>query len=327
VYLWTLPMFHCNGWCFTWAVTAVGGTHVCLRRADPAEIYRLIREKGVTHMCCAPTVLASLYAAPEAKGRNLCGLTISTGGAPPAPQVLRTMEGMGAFVHHLYGLTETYGPYTVCALQPGDDSLPFEDRVRLRARQGVPHTVAGTGMRVVDSLMNDVPRDGETMGEVVMRGNTVMSGYYQDPEATAKGFQGGWFHSGDLAVWHQDGYIELKDRAKDISGGENISTLEVEKVVMEHPGVLEVCVIGVPDEKWGEVPKAFVSTRPGATVTEEEIIRFTRDRIARFKAPKRVEFGELPKTATGKIQKFVLREREWKGYEGHIHGSGLKEES
>jgi fatty-acyl-CoA synthase len=329
VYLWTLPMFHCNGWCFTWAVTAMGGTHVCLRRADPAEIYRLIHEKRVTHMCCAPTVLASLYGAPEAKGQDLSGLTISTGGAPPAPQVLRTMEGMGAFVYHLYGLTETYGPYTVCALQPGDDSLPFEERARLRSRQGVPHLVAENGMRVVDSLMNDVPRDGKTMGEVVMRGNTVMSGYYRDPEATAIAFQGGWFHSGDLAVWHPDGYVELKDRAKDIiiSGGENISTLEVEKVIMEHPAVLEVCVIGVPDDKWGEVPKAFVSTRPGATLTEEEIIRFTRDRIARFKAPKRVEFGDLPKTATGKIQKFLLRDKEWEGYGKHIHGSAVKQES
>ncbi len=329
VYLWTLPMFHCNGWCFTWAVTAAGGTHVCLRRADPAEIYRLIREKRVTHMCCAPTVLASLYTAPEAEGRNLSGLTISTGGAPPAPQVLRTMEGMGAFVHHLYGLTETYGPCTVCALQPGDDGLPFEERARRRARQGVPHTVAGTAVRVVDPLMNDVPGDGETMGEVVMRGNTIMSGYYKEPEATARAFEGGWFHSGDLAVRHPDGYIELKDRAKDviISGGENISSLEVEKVIMEHPAVLEVCVIGVPDTKWGEVPKAFVSTRPGATVTEDEIIRFTRDRIARFKAPKRVAFGDLPKTATGKIQKFLLRDREWEGYEGHIHGSGTTKES
>jgi fatty-acyl-CoA synthase len=327
VYLWTLPMFHCNGWCFTWAVTSVGGTHVCLRRVEPAEIYRLISEKGVTHMCCAPTVLASLYAAPEARGRSLAGLTISTGGAPPAPQVLRTMEGMGAFVHHLYGLTETYGPYTVCALQPGDAEMPFGERARLRARQGVPHLVAETGMRVVDSSMNDVPRDGQTMGEVVMRGNTVMMGYYKDPEATAKAFEGGWFHSGDLAVWHPDGYIELKDRAKDIiiSGGENISTLEVEKIIMEHPAVLEVCVIGVPDDKWGEVPKAFVSTRPGAAATEQEIIRFTRDRIAHFKAPKRVEFGDLPKTATGKIQKFLLREKEWKGYGGHIHGSAVRE--
>ena len=328
-YLWTLPMFHCNGWCFTWAVTAVGGTHVCLRRAEPAEIYRLIRERGVTHMCSAPTVLASLYAAPEAEGQNLTGVTIATGGAPPAPQVVRTMEAMGAFVHHLYGLTETYGPYTVCALQPDWDGLTFEERARLKSRQGVPHLIAGSGMRVVDRSMNDVPRDGQTMGEVVMRGNTVMSGYYKDAEATEKAFQGGWFHSGDLAVWHPDGYIELKDRAKDIiiSGGENISTQEVEKIIMEHPAVLEVSVLGVPDDKWGEVPKAFVMTRPGARVTAEEIIRFTRDRIAHFKAPKHVEFGDLPKTATGKIQKFVLRDREWKGFEKRIHGSGVKKES
>jgi len=325
-YLWTLPMFHCNGWCFTWAVTAVSGTHVCLRRAEPVEIYRLIRERKVTHMCCAPTVLASLYSDPAAKGQDLTGLTIAVGGAPPAPQVVRTMEAMGAFVHHLYGLTETFGPYTICALQPGWEGLPFDERARLKSRQGVPHVIASPGMRVVDQSMNDVPRDGQTMGEVVMRGNTVMSGYFKDVEATEKAFQGGWFHSGDLAVWHPDGYIELKDRAKDIiiSGGENISTQEVEKIIMEHPAVLEVCVIGVPDEKWGEVPKAFVITRPGASVTAEEIIRFTRDRIAHFKAPKHVEFGDLPKTATGKIQKFVLRDREWKGFEKRIHGSSAK---
>ena len=323
VYLWTLPMFHCNGWCFTWAVTAVGGTHVCLRRVDPREVYRLIREEGVTHMCCAPTVLTSLYSSPDAEGQDLSGLTIVTAGAPPAPQVIRTMEGMGAFLHHAYGLTETYGPHTICAMQPGWDALPIEERALLKSRQGVSYIVAEPGLRVVDESMTDVPRNGQTMGEVVMRGNNVMSGYFNDPDATATAFKGGWFHSGDLAVWHPDGYIELQDRAKDviISGGENISSQEVEKVIMGHPAVLEVCVVGVPDDRWGEVPKAFVVKRAGQNVTDEEIIQFTRDRIAHFKTPKSVEFGDLPKTATGKIQKYILREREWQGYERRIHGS------
>jgi fatty-acyl-CoA synthase len=320
-YLWTLPMFHCNGWCFTWGVTAVGATHVCLRRVDPVEIFRLIREEKITHMCGAPTVLIGMSASPAAEGRNLDGLTVVTAGAPPAPQVIRTMEGLGATIHHVYGLTETYGPHTICAFQPGWDELPIEERAQVKARQGVPYIVAGTGMRVVDHDMHDVPRDGQTMGEVVMRGNNVMSGYFQQPDATEKAFEGDCFHSGDLAVWHPDGYIELKDRAKDmiISGGENISTQEVEKVIMEHPAVLEVCVIGVPDSRWGEVPKAFVVRRPGAAVAAEEIIQFCRERIARFKCPREVAFGDLPKTATGKIQKYVLREQEWKGYDKRIN--------
>jgi acyl-CoA synthetase (AMP-forming)/AMP-acid ligase II len=320
-YLWTLPMFHCNGWCFTWGVTAVGGTHVCLRRVDPLEIFRLIREAGITHMCGAPTVLISMSSSPAATGQSLAGLTIVTAGAPPAPQVIRTMEGLGATIHHVYGLTETYGPHTICAFQPGWDDLALEERAIVKARQGVPYIVAGTGMRVVDKDMQDVSRDAQTMGEVVMRGNNVMSGYFQQPDATEKAFEGGWFHSGDLAVWHPDGYIELKDRAKDIiiSGGENISTQEVEKVIMEHPAVLEVCVIGVPDQRWGEVPKAFVAKRPGMEVTGEEIIHFCRERVARFKCPREVEFGDLPKTATGKIQKYVLREQEWQGYEKRIN--------
>ena len=321
VYLWTLPMFHCNGWCFPWAVTAVGATHVCLRQVDPGQVYTIIRERGVTHLCCAPTVLVSLYSSPAAQGQDLSGVTITTAGAPPAPQVIRTMEGMGAYIHHVYGLTETYGPHTICAIQPGWDDLGAEERARLKARQGAPYIIAWPGLRVTDEKMNDVPRDGQTLGEVVMRGNNVMSGYYKDAEATARAFQGGWFHSGDLGVWHPDGYIELKDRAKDviISGGENISSQEVEKVIMEHPSVLEVCVVGVPDQRWGEVPKAFVVQRPGAEVTGEAIIQFCRSRIAHFKAPKYVEFGELPKTATGKIQKYVLREREWQGYEKRIN--------
>ena len=321
VYLWTLPMFHCNGWCFTWAVTAVGGTHVCLRRIDPPEVFRLLREEGITHLCAAPTILIGMAASPAAQGQDLSGLTIVTAGAPPAPQVIRTMEGLGARIYHVYGLTETYGPHTVCALQPAWDDLSLEERARVKARQGVPYMIAGTGLRVVDKDLRDVPRDAETLGEVIMRGNNVMSGYYEQPDATENAFEGGWFHSGDLAVWHPDNYIELKDRAKDIiiSGGENVSTQEVEKAIMEHPAVLEVCVIGVPDPRWGEVPKAFVVKRQGFEVTEAEIIAFCRERIAHFKSPRSVEFGELPKTATGKIQKFVLREQAWQGYEKRIN--------
>ena len=322
-YLWTLPMFHCNGWCHTWGVTAVGATHLCLRRVDAGEIFRLLEKHDVTNMCAAPTVLTMLYSSPEAEGQDLSGLTIMTAGAPPAPQVIRTIEGMGAFIHHAYGLTETYGPTTICAIQPGWADLPDDERAQLKSRQGVPFVVSEPGLRVVNSKMEDVPRDGATMGEVVMRGNIVMSGYFDDPEATATAFEGGWFHSGDLAVWHPDGYIELQDRAKDviISGGENISSQEVEKVIMEHPGVLEVCVVGVPDDRWGEVPKAFVVPRQGSAVEAEEVIEFTRERIARFKAPKYVEFTELPKTATGKIQKYVLREKEWEGREKRIQGT------
>ena len=322
-YLWTLPMFHCNGWCHPWGVTAVGATHLCLRRVEASEIFRLIDEHGVTNMCAAPTVLTMLYSSPEAESADLSGLTIMTAGAPPAPQVIRTIEGMGAFILHTYGLTETYGPTTICAIQPGWADLPADEQAQLKSRQGVSFIVSEPGLRVVDSEMRDIARDGKALGEVVMRGNIVMSGYFDDPEATATAFEGGWFHSGDIAVWHPDGYIELQDRAKDviISGGENISSQEVEKVIMEHPGVLEVCVVGVPDERWGEVPKAFVVPRAGAEVGEDEVIEFTRERIARFKAPKYVEFRDLPKTATGKIQKYILREAEWEGHETRIQGS------
>ena len=322
-YLWTLPMFHCNGWCHTWGVTAVGATHLCLRRVEASQIFKLIDEHGVTNMCAAPTVLTMMYSSPEAESADLSGVTIMTAGAPPAPQVIRTIEGMGAFILHAYGLTETYGPTTICAIQPGWADLPADEQAQLKSRQGVPFIVSEPGLRVVNSEMEDVPRDGETLGEVVMRGNIVMSGYFNDPEATATAFEGGWFHSGDIAIWHPDGYIELQDRAKDviISGGENISSQEVEKVIMEHPGVLEVCVVGVPDDRWGEVPKAFVVPRAGAEVGEDEVIRFTQDRIARFKAPKYVEFRDLPKTATGKIQKYILREAEWEGHESRIQGS------
>jgi len=325
IYLWTLPMFHCNGWCFTWATTAVGATNVCLRRVDPLEVYRLIDEESVTHMCCAPTILTSMYSIPGADQQDLSGVTIMTAGAPPAPQVIRSMENMGAHILHAYGLTETYGPITICAIQPDWKEKNSEEVANLKSRQGVAFVLADTGMRVVDAEMNDVEKDSSQMGEVVMSGNMVMSGYFNDEEATNKAFEGGWFHSGDLAVWHPDGYIELQDRAKDIiiSGGENISSQEVEKVIMEHDGVLEVTVVGVPDDRWGEVPKAFVMSRDGASVSEEEIITFTRDRIAHFKAPKYVEFGELPKTATGKIQKYVLRDKEWEGKEKRIQGSSL----
>ena len=314
VYLWTLPMFHCNGWCTTWAVTAFGGHHICLRAVDPAEIWRLIDEKGVTHLNAAPTVLTSMAAHPSATpfGRRF---TVTTAGAPPSPTILGEMERLGARMIHVYGLTETYGPYTVCEWQPEWPGLKLEDRAHVLSRQGVAY-IGADPIRVVDEEMNDVPRDGATMGEVVMRGNNVMTGYYNDPDATAAAFRGGWFHSGDLGVWHPDGYIELRDRAKDIiiSGGENISTIEVEQAVVSHPAVLEAAVVAIPDDKWGERPKAFVVLRPGAEAMPSEIIDHVRDRLAHFKAPDEVEIlDELPKTSTGKIQKFVLREAAWAG--------------
>ena len=315
VYLWTLPMFHCNGWCFPWAVTAVGATHVCFRAFDPAEAYRLIERWGVTHLCGAPTVLRMLAAArPRADYRFPRPVHIVTAAAPPSPTLIAQIEDMGARITHVYGLTEVYGPHTVCAWHPEWDHLPLEERARLKARQGVAYTHA-VFLRVVDEQMRDVPADGQTLGEVVMRGNNVMLEYFRQPEATAEAFRGGWFHSGDLAVLHPDGYIELKDRKKDIiiSGGENISTIEVENTIYKHPAVAEVAVIGVPDDKWGEVPKAFVTLKPGANATADEIIAFCRERLAHFKCPKHVEFCELPKTSTGKIRKNVLREREWGG--------------
>ena len=324
-YLWTLPMFHCNGWTNPWAVTAAGGTHVCLRQVRADEIFRLISEEKITTMCCAPTVLTTMYTSKDSEGQDLSKVTIMVGGAPPAPIVIRSIEEMGAKIIHGYGLTETYALFTLCKYQPSWESMETKEIGKMRARQGVPFIVAGNSLRVVDENMNDVIQDGNHMGEVVMQGNTVMSGYLNDKEATNTAFKGGWFHSEDLAVWHSDGYIELLDRAKDIiiSGGENISTQEVEKVLMENDGVAEVSVIGVPDDKWGEVPKAFVTTREGVTLTEEELIEFAKERIARFKAPKYVEFGELPKTSTGKIQKYILRDREWAGKEKRIQGSTI----
>ncbi|CAN5735045.1 AMP-binding protein [soil metagenome] len=311
VYLWTLPMFHCNGWCTTWALTAIGGRHVCLRIVDPAEIWRLIREDRVTHLNAAPTVLISM--ANHADAAPFEGtFVVTTAGAPPSPTIIGQMEELGATVVHVYGLTETYGPYTVCEWQAGWRKLPLGDRSFLLSRQGVAY-VGADPIRVVDVEMNDVPRDGTTMGEVVMRGNNVMVGYYNDPAATEQAFSGGWFHSGDLAVWHTDGYIELRDRAKDIiiSGGENISTIEVEQAVVSHPAVLEAAVVAVPDEKWGERPRAFVVLKDGAEASPGEIIDHVRERLAHFKAPDEVTvLAELPKTSTGKVQKFVLRDAE-----------------
>jgi len=320
-FLWIVPMFHCNGWCFTWGVTGAGGTHVCLRRLDPPLVWQLVREEGVTHFNAAPTVLIMLINdanAPTDRLRQT--LRIATGGAPPTPTLLAQWEGIGAVITHLYGLTETYGPHTYCDWHPEWDAESPERRARLRARQGVASLVA-CELRVVDEDMNDVPADAETMGEVVMRGNNVMAGYFDQPDATAEAFRGGWFHSGDVAVMHPDGYIELRDRKKDIiiSGGENISTIEVEQAVASHPDVLEVAVIAVPDDKWGEVPKAFVVLKDGQEATAHDIIEHCRERIARFKCPKTVEFGELPKTSTGKVQKFVLRDKEWAGQEKRIH--------
>ncbi|MGQ0849474.1 MAG: acyl--CoA ligase family protein [Actinomycetota bacterium] len=324
VYLWTLPMFHCNGWCTTWAIAALGGTNVCLRTVDPGLIWDLIHHRGVTHLNAAPTVLISLanHEAAAPIGRTF---TVTTAGAPPSPTIISQMAGLGIDLVHLYGLTETYGPYTVCEIQPNWEASG-EARMRLQARQGVAF-VGADPIRVVDEQMNDVPRDGESMGEVVMRGNNVMSGYYNDPDATATAFRGGWFHSGDLAVWHPDGYIELRDRAKDIiiSGGENISTIEVEQAIASHPAVMECAVVAMPHEHWGERPKAFVVLKAGTAASGPEtigpeIIEHVKARLAKFKAPDEVEIVEtLPKTSTGKIQKYVLREKVWAGQERRIH--------
>ena len=313
-YLWTLPMFHCNGWCTTWGVTAVGGRHVCLRAVRPDRIWSLIRSEGISHLNGAPTVLVGMANHPAAR-RLDAPLTVTTAGAPPSPTIIGQMEELGARVVHVYGLTETYGPYTVCETQEDWAGRPAGERARLLARQGVA-MVGADPIRVVDAEMNDVPRDGETMGEVVMRGNIVMSGYFDNPVATEEAFRGGWFHSGDLAVWHPDGYIELRDRAKDIiiSGGENISTIEVEQAVVSHPAVLEGAVVAMPHDYWGERPKAFVVLKEGQSAEPEEVIAHVRDRLAHFKAPDLVEIMEaLPKTSTGKVQKYVLREDLWEG--------------
>jgi fatty-acyl-CoA synthase len=313
VYLWTLPMFHCSGWTYTWAVTAAGGTHVCLRRVDPARIFPAIRDHRVTHLCGAPIVLNMLVHAPaEVKLRFEHPVLVATGGAAPPSAVIEAMEAMGFRVMHLYGLTETYGPATLCAAQDAWDALALGDRARYMARQGVPMPTLA-GLMVADpGTQQPVPRDAATVGEVMVRGNTVMKGYLKNEAATAAAFRGGWFHSGDLAVWHPDNYIEIKDRAKDIiiSGGENVSSLEVEECLYRHPQVMEAAVVARPDPTWGETPCAFVALRPEAeAVGGAELIAWCREHLAHFKAPRTVIFGPLPKTATGKIQKFLLRER------------------
>jgi fatty-acyl-CoA synthase len=321
VFLWTLPMFHCNGWCLTWGLTGIGGTHVCLRKVDPALVWPLIEREKVTHLNGAPTVLIALANHPLSQEITLeRPLTVTTGGAPPSPTLIAQMEALGVNLIHIYGLTEMYGPSTICEVPAQWSTLPPAERARFKARQGVPFIIADA-MCVVDEDLREVPADGRTMGEVVMRGKNIMAGYYRQPEATAEAFLGGWFHSGDLAVMHPDGYIELRDRKKDIiiSGGENISTIEVEQVVARHPAVLECAVVAVPDDHWGERPKAFITLRPGMEATADEIIAFCRANLAHFKCPAAVTFGDLPKTATGKIQKFVLREREWVGHDKRIH--------
>jgi fatty-acyl-CoA synthase len=311
VYLWTLPMFHCNGWCFPWTVTALAGTHVCLRRVEAAAILAAIAEHGVTHLCGAPIVMNMLVHAPSEVrrdfGRRL--IQMMTAGAAPPAAIIESMERLGFRITHVYGLTEVYGPVTVCEWHDDWNRLPPSERAALKARQGVRYPVL-EGLMVADAAtLAPVPADGETMGEVFMRGNVVMKGYLKNEAASDEAFAGGWFHTGDLGVAHPDGYIELKDRSKDIiiSGGENISTIEVESVLYRHPAVLEAAVVARPDATWGETPCAFVTLKPGKRATADDIIAFCRETLARFKVPKTVVFGPLPKTSTGKVQKFTLR--------------------
>src|SRR5215469_5629528 len=312
VYLWTLPMFHCNGWCFPWTVAALAGTHVCLRRVEAAAIYDAIAHEGVTHLCGAPVVMNMLLnAGKRLKDSLRLPIEMMTAGAAPPAAVIEGMEGLGFHITHVYGLTEVYGPAVVCAWHDEWDGLNPDERARLKARQGVTYPVLD-GLMVADpETLAPVPPDGTTMGEVLMRGNIVMKGYLKNAKATGEAFAGGWFHSGDLAVAHPDGYIEIKDRSKDIiiSGGENISTIEVEDMLYRHPCVLEAAVVARPDPNWGETPCAFVTLKDGAATEAGEIIAFCRQRLAHFKAPRHVIFGPLPKTSTGKIQKFLLRER------------------
>lgn len=308
VYLWTLPMFHCNGWCYPWTITAQAGTHVFLRRVDPARIVALIREHRVTHFCGAPVVLNALANAADAAPFEHRVEVMTAGAAPPA-RVIACVEALNIRVTHAYGLTESYGPVTVCAWHREWDEHDEDERARLKARQGVRYPTL-EGLMVADSQTHQpVPRDGETLGEIFMRGNTVMKGYLDNPGATAEAFAGGWFHTGDLAVWHPDGYIEVRDRLKDIiiSGGENISTIELESVLYRHPAVLEAAVVARPDEKWGETPCAFVTLKPGQQADQAAIMQFCRSHLAGFKVPKTVVFTSLPKTSTGKVQKYVLR--------------------
>ncbi len=313
VYLWVLPMFHCDGWCFPWGVTSMAATHVCLRRVDSGKIWDLFDSERVTHYCGAPTVQIGLVN-DERAHRMDWEITTAIGGAPPSPTLLGQFEDLNIHPIHLYGLTETYGPTSICAWQEEWKDLSLEEKAEMLSRQGQAH-VNSHIVRVVDDDMKDVPRDGETLGEIVTRGNTVMKGYLDNEEATEEAFKGGWYHSGDVAAWHPDGYVEIRDRSKDviISGGENISSIEIEQAIDKHQSVLESAVVAIPDEKWGERPKAFVALKPGKEATEQEIIDFCKERLARFKAPAAVEFGDLPKTSTGKVQKFVLRDKEWAG--------------
>ena len=311
-YLWTLPMFHCNGWCFPWTVTALAGTHICLRRTEPGPIYQSIIDHKIDHMCGAPIVMGMLVNAASREQKNLPHtVKILTAGAAPPSAILEQIEKLGFDVTHAYGLTECYGPGVVSEWHPEWDELPTTERSAKKARQGVPYLVM-QDLTVMDpKTMQKTPADSNTMGEVFMRGNNLMKGYLKNKTATEKAFLGGWFHTGDLGVMHPDGYIELKDRSKDIiiSGGENISTIEVENVLYQHPAVAEAAVVAKPDEKWGETPCAFVALKEEAKCSEEELIQFCRDNLAHFKCPKKVVFTELPKTSTGKIQKFVLRDR------------------
>jgi len=312
VYLWTLPMFHCNGWSYPWAVTAVGGTHVCLRRIAAGAIFRAIAAHRVTHLCAAPTILSMLIHAPDDEKVGFDHkVEIATGGAAPPSPVIAAMEQLGFTVTHLYGLTESFGPATICQWQDGWTALDRDGRAARMARQGVGHPTLEAVMVADPTTLAPVPADGATIGEIMLRSNTVMRGYLKNPSATAEAFRGGWFHTGDLGVLHPDGYVEVKDRMKDviISGGENISSLELEELIYKHPLVMEAAVVARPDATWGETPCAFVTLKPGAALDDIALIAWCRERIAHFKAPKTVVFGPLPKNATGKIQKFVLRDR------------------
>src|SRR3712207_1809568 len=302
-YLWTLPMFHCNGWTYPWAVTAIAGTHVCLRKVESSRIWELFEDEGITHYCAAPTVQIGIVNEDGAHGLDR-EVTAAIAGAPPSPTLLGQLTELNIRPLHIYGLTETYGPMTTSAPRKEWEELDPEEHARLLARQGQGYVTADL-VRVVDENMNDVERDGETMGEIVMHGNMVMKGYLDNEEATEEAFEGGWYHSGDVAVWHPDGYVEIRDRNKDIiiSGGENISSIEVERVLARHPAVMEAAVTAMPDEKWGERPKAFVTLKKGREASEEELIEFCKETIARFKAPAAVEFTELPKTSTGKVDR------------------------
>lgn len=324
-YLWTLPMFHCNGWCTTWALTGAMGTHVCLRAVRGDEVWRLFDDEGINRLAGAPTVLSTIADDPAA--RPTSGIRMVTAGAPPSPTILRRFEDLGIDVTQVYGLTETYGPFTVCVPQPGWSELDPEQRAALKSRQGVAMIHADT-VRVVErtepgeTQLVDVPADGVTMGEVVMTGNGVMQGYFADPEATATAFAGGWFHSGDLGVMHPDGYVQLLDRAKDVvvSGGENISTIEVEQAIASHPDVVDCAVVSMPDDKWGERPKAYVVVTPGSQLDQAGVIAHCRTRIARYKVPGAVELTQaLPRTSTGKVRKSELRDAAWSGWDRQIN--------